>query len=167
MTNWRLDANKCRLASRTKKFVKAYKGFFRAQEELKKYSFKNLYLCFVLEMLLQVGVEGLFELLNDLLSTVLNIGSASCHALFIIHHAHASETFLHVDSTCHMEQWMCRSQTKLMKLVDDMSGDNGHKLDMDMEYLDTTFTSNEEPMNELLTNNNTNHRLLVEGDYLP
>jgi hypothetical protein len=155
------------LASRTKKFVKAYKGFFRAQEELKKYSFKNFYLCFVLEMLLQVGVEELFELLNDLLSTVLNIGTASCHALFIIHHAYASETFLHVDSTCHMEQWMCRSQTKLMKLVDDMSGDNGPKLDMDMEYLDTAITSNEEPMHELPTNNQTNHRLLVEGNYLP
>jgi hypothetical protein len=66
-----------------------------------------------------------------------------------------------------MEQWMCRSQTKLMKLVDDMSGDNGPKLDMDMEYLDTAITSNEEPMNEPPTNNQTNHRLLVEGDYLP
>jgi hypothetical protein len=54
-----------------------------------------------------------------------------------------------------------------MKLVDDMSGDNGPKLDMDMEYLDTAITSNEEPMNELPTNNQTNHRLLVEGDYLP
>jgi hypothetical protein len=62
---------------------------------------------------------------------------------------------------------MCRSQTKLMKLVDDMSGDNGAKLDMDMEYLDGAITSNEEPMNELPTNNQTNHRLLVEGDYLP
>jgi hypothetical protein len=83
------------LASRTKKFVKAYKGFFRAQEELKK------------------------------------------------------------------------SQTKLMKLVDDVSGDNGPKFDMDMEYLDSAITSNEEPMNELPTNNQTNHRLPVEGDYLP
>ncbi|CAM6061818.1 unnamed protein product [Sphagnum tenellum] len=86
--------NVCKgLASRTKKFVKAYKGFFRAQEELKK------------------------------------------------------------------------SQTKLMKLVDDMSGDDGPKLDMDMEFLDTAIISNEEPMHELPTNNQTNHRLLVEGSH--
>jgi hypothetical protein len=37
-TNCRCDGDGCRLASRTKKFVKVYKGFIRAQEELKRYS---------------------------------------------------------------------------------------------------------------------------------
>jgi hypothetical protein len=80
------------LASRTKKFVKVYKGFIRAQEELK------------------------------------------------------------------------RSQAKLMKLVDDVSGDNGPMLDTDVEYLDINTTSYEDPLCETPTNNQANHRPTAAGD---
>jgi hypothetical protein len=83
------------LASKTKKFVKVYKAFFRSQEELK------------------------------------------------------------------------RSQAKLMKLVDDTSGDSGPKLDMDVDYVENHTTNNEHPIHEVPTNNQINHRLTTEGVYLP
>jgi hypothetical protein len=80
------------LASRTKKFVKVYKGFFRAQEELK------------------------------------------------------------------------RSQAKLMRLVDDISEDNGPMLDTDVEYLDINTTSYDPPC-EIPTNNQANHRRTAAGSH--
>ncbi|CAM6049889.1 unnamed protein product [Sphagnum compactum] len=82
------------LASKTKKFVKVYKAFFRSQEELK------------------------------------------------------------------------RSQAKLMKLVDDTSGDNGPKLDMDVDYVENHTTNNEHPIHEVPTNNQINHRLTTEGPHM-
>ncbi|CAM6027980.1 unnamed protein product [Sphagnum balticum] len=82
------------LASKTKKFVKVYKAFFRSQEELK------------------------------------------------------------------------RSQAKLMKLVDDTSGDNGPKLDMDVDYVENHTTNNDHPIHEVPTNNQINHRLTTEGPHM-
>jgi hypothetical protein len=82
------------LASKTKKFVKVYKAFFRSQEELK------------------------------------------------------------------------RSQAKLMKLVDDTSGDNGPKLDMDVDYVENHTTNNEHPIHEVPTNDQINHRLTTEGPHM-
>ncbi|KAH8943859.1 hypothetical protein BDL97_13G077400 [Sphagnum fallax] len=97
MLETKLDSIKdtCKgLASRTKKFVKVYKGFFRAQEELK------------------------------------------------------------------------RSQAKLMRLVDDISEDNGPMLDTDVEYLDINTTSYEDPLCEIPTNNQANHRPTAAGSHL-
>jgi hypothetical protein len=59
---------------------------------------------------------------------------------------------------------ICRSQAKLMKLVDDISGDNGPMLDTDVEYLDINTTSYEDPLCETPTNNQANHRPTAAGD---
>jgi hypothetical protein len=75
--------------------------------------------------------------------------------------------FSGLDSTYHIELLICRSQAKLMKLVDDTSGDNGPKLDMDVDYVENHTANNEHPIHEVATNNQINHRLTTEGVYLP
>ncbi len=86
---------------------------------------------------------------------------------------HCTPNFVHVnpfsglDSTYHIELLVCRSQAKLMKLVDDTSGDNGPKLDMDVDYVENHTTNNEHPIHEVPTNDQINHRLTTEGVYLP
>jgi hypothetical protein len=86
---------------------------------------------------------------------------------------HCTPNFVHVnpfsalDSTYHIELLECRSQAKLMKLVDDTSGDNGPKLDMDVDYVENHTTNNKHPIHEVPTNNQINHRHTTEGVYLP
>lgn len=53
----------------------------------------------------------------------------------------------------------------MMKLVDDISGDNGPMLDTDVEYLDNNTTSYEDPLGETPTNNQANHRPTAAGDW--